>query len=343
MQLENTGYKHVYYYTLLPTAEIKDLPVAPTLACRENTLMEEIQARHRKEQKELQGLITGKKKSASKKTRKGVNDECARLEAELKERQEAEIAELNGDVPVAVENGVSDEKEHEDEDEDEDKDETGLANGVSGLAIETSKESTAPERTGKKPNRQKARLARRAAEKEEEAAKAAEEAADMPDLRAKEQETMEVAIKSRGLKMKEIRADGHCLYSAVADQLSMRSIGLAPRIRPQIAQGEEPYRTVRRTAAEYITENKDDFEPFLEESLNEYVRKVGETGEWGGQLELAALAKAYGVDISVLDGNGGVHEIEGAEQKGEDRRIWLAYYRHGFGLGEHYNSLRENS
>ena len=99
---------------------------------------------------------------------------------------------------------------------------------------------------------------------------------------------------------------------------------------------------MRRTCAEYITRNREEFEPFLEEDLGSYVRKVGETGEWGGQLELLALAKAYEIDISVLDGNGGVHEIEGAEERDEKRRIWLAYYRHGFGLGEHYNSLRKD-
>jgi OTU domain-containing protein 6 len=152
------------------------------------------------------------------------------------------------------------------------------------------------------------------------------------------------------LKEKEIRADGHCLYSAVADQLVLHDIGLVPRIPLTIA-GEEtseekillPYKAVRRTTAAYIKANADDFVPFLEEPLDEYVRKVGDTAEWGGQLELMALAKAYGVKISVLDGNGSVHEIGGDDEasKEEEKRIWLAYYRHGFGLGEHYNSLRE--
>ena len=58
--------------------------------------MEELQARHRKEQRDLQSQIAQKKKSASKKTRKGVNDECARLERELADRQELEVAELAG-------------------------------------------------------------------------------------------------------------------------------------------------------------------------------------------------------------------------------------------------------
>ena len=61
--------------------------------------LEEAQARHRKENKDLQGRITQKKKQATKKTRKGVNDECAELERQLKEAQAAELAALRGDVP----------------------------------------------------------------------------------------------------------------------------------------------------------------------------------------------------------------------------------------------------
>ena len=77
--------------------------------------------------------------------------------------------------------------------------------------------------------------------------------------------------------------------------------------------------------------------------MDYYVFKVRETGEWGGQLELMALARRYGVTIRVLQGDGRVEEIigdgvDGAEDKKE---VWLAYYRHGFGLGEHYNSLRK--
>jgi OTU domain-containing protein 6 len=306
--------------------------------------MEELQARHRKEQRELQGLITQKKKSASKKLRKGVNDECAKLEAELGERQGNEIAELGGGAA----DQASDSEEGEQEELEKPAKTNGaptdtITNGVSSLVVEDDHEDSPTQPAGgKKRNRQKERLARRAAEREEEVAKATKEAANMPDLRAKEQEIMEKAMKAKGLHMKAIRADGHCLYSAVADQLNERQIGLRPRIRPDVVQGEEPYRTVRRTTAAYIAQNKDDFEPFLEESLDTYVRKVGETAEWGGQLELTALAKVYEVDIGVLDGNGGVHEIDGSKEKDDkSRKIWLAYYRHGFGLGEHYNSLRK--
>lgn len=61
------------------------------------TTMEELQTKHRKEQRDLQSRVTQKKKQASKKTRKGVNEECDRLEADLKQRQADEIAAFNGE------------------------------------------------------------------------------------------------------------------------------------------------------------------------------------------------------------------------------------------------------
>jgi OTU domain-containing protein 6 len=40
----------------------------------------------------------------------------------------------------------------------------------------------------------------------------------------------------------------------------------------------------------------------------------------------------------VLQGDGSVVDV--GEEGEEGARLWVAYYRHGFGLGEHYNSLR---
>jgi OTU domain-containing protein 6 len=71
--------------------------------------LEAMQARHRKEQRDLQSRITSKKKNATKKTRKGVNDECAELERQLRDRQEQELALLNGELPEAEGDAEEDE------------------------------------------------------------------------------------------------------------------------------------------------------------------------------------------------------------------------------------------
>ncbi|TKA30647.1 hypothetical protein B0A50_02367 [Salinomyces thailandicus] len=323
--------------------------------------MEELQARHRKEQRDLQSRITQKKKQASKKTRKGVNDECDRLETELKDRQAAEVAALNG-------NGESQSQEDNDLEEPP-HDTTAITPPPTATELPQST-STAPSElprpsndsnnnndnvpSAKKPNRQKARLARRAAAQAHDATLAAESAKDLPDLKAQERTRMLEAMTAYNLAEHEIRADGHCLYAAIADQLQQLAIPLNPPTAGAVGAGSEganeeekemPYKLVRRAAAQHITAHADDYAPFLEEPIEEYVRKVRDTGEWGGEVELRALAAAYKVGIWVLRDFGRVERIEGEEQKdgkgdGGESVLWLGYYQHGFGLGEHYNSLR---
>ncbi|MCJ1287226.1 OTU domain-containing protein 6B [Xylographa opegraphella] len=288
--------------------------------------MEELIRKYRQEQRDLQSKITQKKKAATKKTRKGINDECAELERQLAERHSTELSAATGNGQVHDDKAASDAEE-------DIRDPTPMENSTGNLY---GPEMSPAPLQGKKPNRQKARLARRAAEQEAVIARATAEAASLPDLRANERLVMEKELKVRGLEEVEIRPDGHCLYSAVADQLSTRRI-------VQAVGGDEDvkpdYRSVRHVAANFISNHADDFSPFLEEPLEDYVVKIKDTAEWGGQLELSALARAYGLNINVLQGDGRVEKIEaGVEDSGQP--IWLAYYRHSFGLGEHYNSLR---
>ncbi|PYH46790.1 deubiquitinase OTU2 [Aspergillus saccharolyticus JOP 1030-1] len=334
--------------------------------------MDELLAKHRKEQKDLQAKITQKKKSATKKTRKGINDECDRLQRELTDRQQAQIAELNGESVNGIEDlSISNEKS---DDESTSKDEVNdfLDNSSTTMTVTPSPPSSGsstttatPEPSGprpKKPNRQKARLARRAAEQAAQSAIAAEEAANQTDHRGNEKEVMDAVFKRLQLKEIEINPDGHCLYSAIASQLDEMGLGLKPDPKRMVLQAptqsrvdtvtfpkHDGYRAVRAVAADFIVEHKDDFEAFMEEPLDQYARKIKLTAEWGGQLELQALARAYGVEINVIQGDGRIEKIEPGETDGLDdheksrRVIWLAYYRHTYGLGEHYNALSKQS
>lgn len=299
--------------------------------------MEGLQKRHRQEQKDLQSRITQKKKSATKKTRKCVNDECEELERQLRDRHESELS-----LPTRTQTN-----EHIELDADEDYPEDPLQGEADHGDDVPKKSAVAASDTvsqARKPNRHKARLARRAAEQEAAVAKATEEAASLPDLREQERVVMSEAFKKHGLKEKAIRPDGHCLYSAVADQLNAVGVTWKPKATtPSTLDGTQPtapdYKLTREAAAAYISEHPEDFLPFVEEPLEHYTKKIRDTAEWGGQLELLALSKVYGVNICVLQGDGRVEKIEpGAD--GAVRSIWLAYYRHTYGLGEHYNSLQ---
>ncbi|RDL38010.1 Cysteine proteinase [Venustampulla echinocandica] len=302
--------------------------------------LEEMQSRHRKEQKDLQSRIMQKKKAATKKTRKGVNGECEELERQVKERQEGERLALNGEGDTAPPAGDS---PRLDETMDEEHTEQ-LSNGVEEIteSLDKSQVSEAPPENGqpRKRNRQKERLARRAAEQENAVEEAKKEAANQPDPKAVERAQMLKEFKARGLTEKTIRPDGHCLFSAVADQLSQVGIPLGAESDAELKE-DQRYKVVRKAAARYIEAHPDDFVAWLDEPLGQYVHKIRDTAEWGGHLELLALAKTYNVEICVLQ-NGVAQNIEpdlaGAS---EPEKIWLAYYRHGFGLGEHYNSLRK--
>ncbi|KAF2029574.1 cysteine proteinase [Setomelanomma holmii] len=315
-------------------------------AVAEPETLEALQARHRKEQRDLVSRVTQKKKQASKKTRKGVNDECDRLERDLKEKQERERRALNGEV---------DEVDEADEvTQDDDPLEEGVTdlelNGNNTQSQDTSVNGDDNEDASggrkKKPNRAKARLARRAAEQDAMVREAEREAVNAPNPREIERERMAVHLEQHKLSLHEIRADGHCLYAAVADQLQTRELGLEPKIRLATIESTNGasragYKKVRYAAADWIEQNSDDFAGFMEDPLSEHVRKVRETGEWGGHLELLALARTYRVGICVLHSDGTVNKIEPKGDTKDLEEIWLGYYKHSHGLGEHYNSLRK--
>ncbi|KAK1771034.1 hypothetical protein QBC33DRAFT_597671 [Phialemonium atrogriseum] len=332
--------------------------------------LEQLQSRHRKEQRDLQSRVTSKKKNATKKTRKGVNDECAELERLLKQRQRDELLLLRSlddgeSAPPDADAAAEDDK---DEDEPDDAPADGIADALRSTTLTdpatpsrtepsspTSPTASQQAQPHKKRNRQKERLARRAAEAEAAAAAASAEAAGMEDRRGNEGAHMRGEFRRMGLSEREVLPDGHCLFSAVADQLGQVGVALSSSAAAAGAgagagedgQKEQPYRVVRRAAAAYMEAHADDFAGFVEgEGLRSYVEKIRDTAEWGGQLELVALAGAYGVDIHVVqDGSTEVITPNGAdgEGEGERKKIWLAYYRHGYGLGEHYNSLRKTA
>ena len=311
--------------------------------------MEGLAAKHRKEQKDLQSQITQKKKAASKKTRKGVNEECMRLEEELRAKQAQEI--------VHSETLDSNPKDRQAINEDSDSDalldsitdsnESGLKSKLSQLNLaddeattNAAQESASQQR---KPNRQKARFARRAAQQQAAILQASDEASYLPDLQAREREKLVAEVERRGFIEMPVAPNGHCMYLAMADQMKHLNLSLAQGSDLQTHGTEkrhEDYKILRHMAAEYISKNAEDFRPFLEEPLGDFVDKVRNTAHWGGQLELLALAKTLNLDINVLQADGRPEQI-GAGESSDRPEAWLAYYRHSFGLGEHYNSLRK--
>ncbi len=298
-----------------------------------------MQSRHRKEAKELQSRITQKKKQASKKTRKGVNDECETLEHDLKQRQAQELATLDRNPTPDIDDVPELDTDHTAGGTTEPKSagsDTTEQLAETKLTEPTNSEDGQP----KKRNRAKERLARRAAETAAAVEEAKMEAANQPSAKDIEHKKLKAQFDAHGLQEKLIRPDGHCLFSAVADQLSQVGIPLDPESNVHVKENER-YRVVRNAAARYMDGHPDEFAGFLDEPLHSHTGKIRDTAEWGGHLELSALAKAYKVEICVIQD--GAPETIGPDKEADEEtpKIWLGYYRHGFGLGEHYNSLRK--
>jgi len=303
---------------------------------RPTRLMEELLEKHHQEKQDLWLKNAIKIKGASKKTRRGITDECERQQWELDQKHEAEIQALSGQGPHQLANAVEELAIDDRPDEPQ-----GATNSTPKDMPAIVEDSPAPSEAGsdsqgraKKPNRQKARLARRAAEQEAAVKAAEQEAKDQPDRREQELSSMKKQVESLKLRETLIRPDGHCLFSACAH-------GMPSDLLPKSAPNKEPYKAVRASAADFMSSHPDDFAPFLEEPLDTHITKIRDTAEWGGQLELQAIARSYNIDINVLQADGRVERIRSGASDNQNV-IWLAYYRHSFGLGEHYNALSKN-
>jgi OTU domain-containing protein 6 len=301
--------------------------------------MEELLAKHRKELRDLQNRITSQKKQATKKTRKSVNEACENLEKQTKERQAREIEALQngGTAPADDEkNEATNGDANENNDNvyvpppsDSEDDEPTKNDTTPDDVPPIEKLSISPVQGGKKPNRQKARLARRAAEAAAASEAAALEAQSLPKLREREMATMEKLFATHGLTEHQIAPDGHCLYSAFTH--SLRTAGL------ELEEMPKDYKEARKSCAEFMKGHRDDFEAFLEEDFDTHVKNVEGTAEWGGQTEVLALGRAFNVKVNILQAEG--RGVEKMNEDGDKGEVWLGYYRHSFGLGEHYNSL----
>ncbi|PIS57386.1 hypothetical protein CJI97_000423 [Candidozyma auris] len=313
--------------------------------------MEEILARHKKEQRDLVSRITGLKKQATKKTRKHVLAQCEELQRELDLKHKKELNEANGvnhEEAESAENGEEVSPEallkamNLDEGGDEKKNESGEPRD-----IKASEESSSP--APRKRNRAKERLQRRQAQLDKIRDSALEEAAGETDYRAMEHEVMSKVLAANGLKIEEIKPDGHCLFASIQDQLKERG-GVSVTVE-----------TLRREAAEYIRQHRDEFLPFLfdEETMqlrdvDEYTNEIETTAMWGSDMEILALAKRYMVTVKVFSaGSAPITfneevQVGRSEQDGENevskvagKTLNLAFYKHNYGLGEHYDSCRD--
>lgn len=305
-----------------------------------NVVIEELLARHKKEIKDLTATVTGMKKQANKKTRKQVNAKCIELEKTLKEKHAIELKELRGNEDekqeaeeVQIDDEFSPEKLLQ-QLELEKKQETDFVHKDGSSDPQPQVHNNTPK---KKRNRQKERLARREAEENKIRGQAENEAADQVDYGKLELDNLKMICEKLSLVQFDILPDGNCLFASISDQLKVR--------HQDVDDDSVSVKALRERATKYILANRSTFEPFLfdEETMamgdiDEYCEKMKNTSEWGGDLEILALAHEFNCPISVMMSGSAVHRVN---VNGVLPELKLVYYKHAYGLGEHYNSLRD--
>ncbi|KAF9575977.1 OTU domain-containing protein 6B [Mortierella alpina] len=306
---------------------------------------EALQARHKRELRDLTARVTALKKTATKgdkKKKKEVLAEAAQLEHALKlqhDKEEQDWKLANASTATSSANdvqGSGDPDKHSSDDEDE------FDIPIDHLTVEPTPARKQPQQQqpsssgGKKPNRQKARKDRKAQALKELQDEAEQEAAGQVNMNEVERKAIEELAKVMGVTVKDVTADGHCLYNAIADQLS------------QHYQTETTVKDLRHGAAEYMREHADDFLPFLSnkhgdmmspEDFVEYCKDLESTAVWGGQPELLALSRVHRVPIWVVQMGSPTVKLS-ADVYPAKTPLMVSYHRHMYGLGEHYNSLR---
>ena len=257
-----------------------------------------LEAKHEAEWRAFRERAETQRQGASKKKLKQINFQLQQEESDLRYRQHEELDELDGgddaatvEEPVVVEDLEAKRREEE-------------------ARIKAKKLAKAAKKKSKRDAKAKAESAK-ASQVDEEA-----EEVRRNSERKKECEAISRKLVEVNRRIKDVAADGHCLYRAIADQSA------------------STYTEVRKTCAAFMESHESDFAPFIEdESFGDHCAKVRSSAEWGGQPEVLALARALHRPIVVYSRDSAPLRMgEGSDE------IVVTYHRDYYALGEHYNS-----
>lgn len=336
--------------------------------------LEEVTARHKKELKSFEGEKRAAIKNAKSRGKKGKSAlkdaefKYDAMERDLKARHGAELEQLSGgeggdgggDGNGGDDSGVPEEAADGGEKADAAKEETTSARPPTPEEAQQTPEQVEEARRQKALQKKlQKKNSQRQKEIEREKRIQDENASAGPSRRQMEMEALQALyLHPRGLDVREVEADGNCLYRAVGAQC--RRLGL------EGAGGEDCHVKIREMCADVLMgSNRAEFEPFAEcgeghaaaasdggnhpATYDEYVRNVRSTSTWGGQLELRALSEGLKCPIVVFSAEGppltmGAEHAPGGEEDGEGdwskrTALLLSFHRHYYALGEHYNSV----
>ncbi|KAF0024807.1 hypothetical protein F2P81_023609 [Scophthalmus maximus] len=190
----------------------------------------------RKEKKDLQAKVQSMKNTVpknDKKRRKQLTEEIAKLEADLTQKQEEELRQLNSSS-----NNTKVEE---------------VMNGVETMKMEAGEQESEEVLQPRVTKAQKRRDKKAAEEKERESRIAEAEVQNLQGVRHQEGVKLAQKLALQQLQVKEISSDGHCMYRAIEDQLAQRS-------KPGLTMS---VKELRSCTADHMRSHVDDFLPFL--------------------------------------------------------------------------------
>ncbi|XP_035144870.1 OTU domain-containing protein 6A [Callithrix jacchus] len=258
--------------------------------------------RHQLEKKELQEQIQSLKNSVpktDKKKRKQLLQDVARMEAEMVQRHRQELEKFQ------------DERSFE-----------SIIEDLTKMDLENEPPCS------RKAQRKRERM--EVLERERQESNMQAEMEHLTGFRREEEEKLAAILGARGLVMKQIPADGHCMYRAIQDQLVFYM----------------SVETLRLRTASYMQKHVDEFLPFFGNSETGdsfdsddfliYCDNIVNSKAWGGQLELRALSHVLKTPIEVIQADSPTLVIGEEYTK---KPIILVYLHYACLLGEHYNSV----
>uniref|UniRef100_A0A8C6TT46 ubiquitinyl hydrolase 1 n=1 Tax=Neogobius melanostomus TaxID=47308 RepID=A0A8C6TT46_9GOBI len=96
---------------------------------------------------------------------------------------------------------------------------------------------------------------------------------------------MDEYLRSIGLHRKKIAKDGSCLFRAVAEQ---------------VLHCQSFHIQVRAQCVEYLRQNRENYEAFIEGDFEDYLYKLRDPQQWVGEVEINALAMMYKRDFWIF-------------------------------------------
>ena len=183
----------------------------------------------------------------------------------------------------------------------------------------------------------------------------AKDMAEAPDQRQMEIDViMALYLLKESLEIEEVAADGNCMYRAVAKQMELISSSSSSTSSASDDNSEIDFMKVRQICAQELGDKREEYEPFADlgevdvESFEEYIEKVRDSSEWGGHLELRALAHrlkktivVYSTErpLEIQGGHGNNDDVDNGGDGDGSGIIRLSFHRKYYALGEHYNSV----